>query len=465
MAYDSKWWGMRSGDLVGSNTITQDISDSIKKFFSKKDGKAGDIYLVIMALVAFGFGIAGYTSILSKFMGDLPSAVRIIIDLIPMGVGGYLFYLAFFNKFDSKVYMEASAALCIILMGMSLSSLAAELPSILGGTKFMVYWMFLSIPVIYLATSTVGALIYLGILLTWLGATQIIGVLSNPFMLLNGPEALVGGFFAKTGHAIFAWFFLLLILPHFMRYTDRPSYDTRKMVLGWVGGYLLIQVAMNSFTTFSILALPFLFVCFYMAGKEYYADGKFWWNRPFQTLTILTFVGLTWAMTQEETNGMMLMLSGLMEGSSINGWFAYIINLLVVLGVIAWAVYSVYNDYNSEKKANIMLMAFPAVFTLSLLIAKFAESGTIGAWLFNLYGIALGADYIMKGIKSKDYQILALGIIIALPILYYKIEDLLKEVLAGDNGQVVGGLILCAVSAGLLYIGINFYNSTRTNEE
>jgi membrane-associated HD superfamily phosphohydrolase len=160
-----------------------------------------------------------------------------------------------------------------------------------------------------------------------------------------------------------------------------------------------------------------------------------------------------------------LMLSGLMEGSSINGWFAYIINLLVVLGVIAWAVYSVYNDYNSEKKANIMLMAFPAVFTLSLLIAKFAESGTIGAWLFNLYGIALGADYIMKGIKSKDYQILALGIIIALPILYYKIEDLLKEVLAGDNGQVVGGLILCAVSAGLLYIGINFYNSTRTNEE
>jgi len=465
MAYDSKWWGMRSGDLVGSNTITQDISDSIKKFFSKKDGKAGDIYLVIMALVAFGFGIAGYTMILSKFFGDLPSAVKIIIDLIPMGVGGYLFYLSFFNKFDSKVYMEASAALCIILTGMSLGSLSMELPSILGGTKFMVYWMFLSIPVIYLATSTVGALIYLGILLTWLGATQIIGMLSNPLMLLNGPEALIGGMFAKTGHAIFSWFFLLLILPHFMRYTDRPSYDTRKLVLGWIGGYFLIQVALNSFTTFSMLAAPFLLVCFYMAGKEYYADGKFWWNRPFQTLTILTFVGLTWAMTQEGTHGVMLMLSGLMKGSSINGWFAYIINLLVVLGVIAWAAYSVYNDYKSEKKANIMLVAFPAVFTLSLLIAKFAETGKVGAWLFTLYAIALGADYVMKGIKSKDYQILALGIIIALPVIIYKIMDLLQEVLAGENGQVIGGLIFCAVSAGLLYVGMNFYNSTRANED
>jgi hypothetical protein len=385
MAYDSKWWGMRSGDLVGSNSITQDISDSIKKFFSKKDGKAGDIYLVIMALVAFGFGIAGYSMILSKFMGDLPSAVRIIIDLIPMGVGCYLFYLAFFNKFDSKVYMEASAALCIILMGMTLSTLSMELPSILGGTKFMVYWMFLSIPVIYLATSTVGALIYLGILLSWLGATQIIGMLSNPLMLLSGPEALIGGMFAKTGHAIFAWFFLLLILPHFMRYTDRPSYDTRKLVLGWIGGYLLIQVGMNAFTTFSMLAVPFLLVCFYMAGKEYYADGKFWWNRPFQTITILSFVALTWAMTQEGTQGMMLMLSGLMEGSSVNGWFAYIINLLVVLGVIAWASYSVYNDYKSEKKANIMLMAFPAVFVLALLIAKFGETGVIGEVLLSLY--------------------------------------------------------------------------------
>lgn len=465
MAYDSKWWGMRSGDLVGSNTITQDISDSIKKFFGKKDGKAGDIYLVIMALVAFGFGIMGYSMILSKFFGDLPSAVRMIVDLIPMGVGGYVFYLAFFNKFDSKVYMEASAALCIILIGYSLGALSLELPSILGGTKFMVYWMFLSIPVIYLATSTVGAFIYLGILMTWLGATQVIGMISNPLMLMSGPEALMGGMFAKTGHAIFAWFFVLLILPHFMRYTDRPSYDTRKLALGWLGGYLLIQVGMNSFTTFSVIAGPFLLICFYMAGKEYYADGKFWWNRPFQTLTILVFVGMSWALNFESTHGMMLMASGLMKGSSINGWFAYIINLLIVLGVIAWAVYSVYNDYKSEKKANILLVAFPAVLTLSLLIAKFAETGLVGAWLFSLYTIALGADYAMKGIKSKDYQILALGIIIALPIIIYRIMDVLKEVINGENGQFISGLIFCAISAGLLYVGMNFYNSTRTNED
>lgn len=465
MAYDSKWWGMRSGDLVGSNTITQDISDSIKKFFGKKDGKAGDIYLVIMALVAFGFGIAGYSLILSKFFGDLPSIGKIIVDLIPMGVGCYLFYLAFFNKFDSKVYMEAAAALCIILMGYTLGALSMEIPSILGGTKFMVWWMLLSIPVIYLATSTVGALIYLGILMTWLGATQIIGMMYNPMMLLGGADAILGGMFAKTGHVIFSWFFILLILPHFMRYTDRPSYDTRKLVLGWLGGYLLIMVGMHSFTTFAMLAGPYLLVCFYMAGKEYYADGAFWWNRPFQTLTILTFVGISWSMNTEGGNVVMYMMSGLMKGASINGWFAYIINLFIVLGVMAWAAYSVYNDYKSEKKANILLVAFPAVFTLALLITKFSESGMIGAWLFTLYTIALGADYVMKGIASKNYQILALGIVIALPIIIYRIQELLKDLIMGENGQLISGLILCAISAGLLYIGMNFYKATRTNED
>ena len=70
MAYDSKWWGMRSGDLIGSNTITQDISDSIKKFFGKKDGKAGDIFMVILGLVAMGFMIGGYSLILSKYMPE-----------------------------------------------------------------------------------------------------------------------------------------------------------------------------------------------------------------------------------------------------------------------------------------------------------------------------------------------------------------------------------------------------------
>jgi Sec-independent protein secretion pathway component TatC len=71
----------------------------------------------------------------------------------------------------------------------------------------------------------------------------------------------------------------------------------------------------------------------------------------------------------------------------------------------------------------------------------------------------------MKGIKSKDYQILALGIVIALPIIIYRIMDLLKEIINSENGMLISGLILCAISAGLLYIGMNFYNSTRTNED
>lgn len=464
MAYDSKWWGMRSGDLVGSNTITQEISDSIKKFFSKKDGKAGNIYLIILALVAFGFGISGYTMILTKFMPEA-KVVRIIIDLIPMAVGCYLFYLAFFNKFDSKVYMEAAAALCIILIGYSLTFLSRDL-GFLSGTKFMIWWMLFSIPVIYLATSTVGAIIYLYILLSWLG---IGAMLSNPMMLMRGldPEMLVGMMFAgKTGHAIFGWFFLLLILPHFMRYTDRPSYDTRKLFLSWFGGGLLIQIAISCFTGYGLVAGPFLMVCFYMAGKEYFADGKFWWNRPFQTLTILNFVIMSWLLNSEGAQGAFLMISGLAKGaSSANGWFAFIINAIIVLGVIAWAGYTIYNDYKSDKKANLFLVAFPAVLLLSLIITRLSESGTVGAWLFSLYTIALGANYIMLGMKSKEYQLTALGLIIALPIVIYRIFDLLQEMIMSENGLVISGLIMMMISAGLLYFGMKFYNETNPAEE
>lgn len=464
MAYDSKWWSMRSGDLVGSNTITQEISDSIKGFFSKKDGKAGNIFLILLALVAFGFGISGYSMILAKFMPEAKAA-RIIIDLIPMGVGCYLFYLAFFNKFDSKVYMEAAAALCIILMGYTLSFLSRDL-SFLGGTKFMVWWMIFAIPVIYLATSTVGALIYLYILLTWLGVGAI---LSNPMMLMRGfdPSDMVAMMFmGKTGHAIFGWFFLLLILPHFMRYTDRPSYDTRKLILSWFGGGLLIQIAFSCFTGYGVVAGPFLMVIFYMAGKEYFSDGKFWWNRPFQTLTILNFVIIAWLMNTEGANGMMLMISGLGKGaSSANGWFAFIINAMIVLGVIAWSCYTIYNDYKSDKKANIYLVAFPAVFLISIILTRLGESGAAGAWLFSLYTIALGANYVMLGMNNKEYQLTALGIVIALPIVVYRIFDLLKEMIMSENGMVITGLVMMIIAAGLLFVGMKFYNETNPSEE
>lgn len=467
MAYDSKWWGMRSGDLIGSGTITQEISDSIKRFFGKKDGKAGDIYLVIMALVAFGFGIAGYSLILTKYMPE-SKPVRIILDLIPMGIGCFLFYKAFFSKFDSKVYMESAAGLCIILMGYSLTFLSFDL-SFIGGTKFMIWWMLFSIPVIYLATSTVGAIIYLYILISWLGIGQ---MLANPMALMRGFDADTMAymmFSGKTGHAIFGWFFLLLILPHFMRYTDRPSYDTRKLVLSWFGGGLLIQAAISCFTGYGIIAGPFLMVIFYLAGKEYFADGKFWWNRPFQTLTILHFIFIAWALNSEMVQSMFLGLSGLGKGAvSINGWFAFIINIIVVLGVIAWSAYTIYNDYKGEKKGNIMLMAFPGVLVLCLLIDKASESSgsfAASAWIMSLYTLALGADYIMKGMKGKEYQLVALGIVIALPILIYRIIDTLKEALNAENWQIIIGLILLSVCAGLLSVGMNFYNSTRPNEE
>lgn len=473
MAYDSKWWSMRSGDLIGSNTITQDISDAILKFFGKKDGKAGDIFMVILGMVALGFLIGGYTLIMTKYMPE-SKGVRIIMNILPMAVGFYLFYRAFFNKFDSKVYMEVAASLCIFLTGYSLSFLSMDL-GFLGGTKFMVYWMLFSIPVIYLATSTVGAYMYLLILFIWLGGAAIFGALEammNPMRMVMGgsnPMEMFAGMSFHPGENIFGWFFILLILPHFMRYTDRPSFDTRKLFLGWVGGCILMHCAMNSFTSYGAIAGPFLMICFYMAGKEYFADGKFWWNRPFQTLTVLAVVLGSWSMNVPQSHGGFLYSSGLAEGTTIsNNWFTFIINLAVVLGVIAWACYSVYNDYKGEKKANLLLVAYPAVLVLVLLIDKSSESSgdfKAGAWLFSLYTLALGADYIMKGLKSKEYQLAALGTVIALPILIYRILDVLKDAFTAENWQMLGGLIAFAIGGLLLFIGTTLYASTHKTEE
>jgi len=259
-----------------------------------------------------------------------------------------------------------------------------------------------------------------------------------------------------------------LILPHFMRYTDRPSYDTRKLFLGWAGGILLIYTAMNCFTGYGIIAMPFLMIAFYMAGKEYYADGKFWWNRPFQTLTIIWFVHMSWSMSGELGNAVVLAMSGIAEGAkSPNGWIAYIFNAIIVLGVIAWGAYTAYNDYKGEKKGNILLLAFPVVFVLVLLIdrATASDGFKAGAWIFSLYTIALGADYLMKGLKDKNYQLVALGIVIGLPILIDKIREILEKALQSENGMIVDGLLKLAVAGGLLYVGMMVYNATRPKEE
>lgn len=465
MAFESKWWNMRSGELVNSSTVSRESSDSVSKFFSRRDWKSREIYLAIVCFVATGFGIAGIVSLMLKHWMEMSQGVRLVIAVLPMIAGYFVFYRTFNNRSDSKFLMEAACVFCMSMIGFSLLLMTDYFPS-LREPKMIVFWMFLSLPVIYMSGSSFGAIFYLILVYTWLAIKTPAVMAALAFYFDGDFRALLNpDIFSKADGAVWGWFFILLILPHFFDHFDRPSFNTRKMVLGFVGTYLVMYAAQAMFIDHSLFGMLFLMVCIYMLGKDYCADGAFWWNRPMQTLVVLSTVSIALLCTVKETSYGLLMLQGYGENAfeTTNGWMSKIVNYLVLLGLAAGAVVSVLNDMKGDKKANIYIVMFPLVMLVGLILTKLMESevSSLPSWLFTIYTVMMGVDYLKKGMDNKNYGATALGVVILLIIANLKFYTHLTDMADSPEGMLtITGLFNICIALALVYFSLQFYKKT-----
>ena len=205
-----------------------------------------------------------------------------------------------------------------------------------------------------------------------------------------------------------------------------------------------------------------------MLGKEYSSDGAFWWNRPMQTLVILSTVSIALLCTVKEASYGLLLIQGYGENSMFetsNGWFSIIVNYLVLIGLAAGATVSVLNDMKGDKKANLYIVAFPVVMLVGLILTKLMESemSSIPSWFFTIYAVLLGYDYLNKGLQNKNYGATALGIIILLIIINLKFYTYLGDMTDTEDGALtLIGLFNLAIAGALLYFSLHF--SKKTSE-
>lgn len=462
MAYESKWWNMRSGELVNSGTISRESSDSVFSFFSRRDWKSREIFLSLLAMFATSLAITGLVIMLGENWMKWGGGVRVALGILPMIAGYGIFYYAFNNRSDSKFLMEAACIFCMQMVGFSLLLLATHFET-LAEPKLLIIWMLMSLPVIYMSGSSFGAIQYLALVYSWL-YTKTTSSMVLFFMMMRGDySGLLTGTGVSADAGVWGWLLILLILPHFFDHFDRPSFNTRKTVLGYYGVYYVVVCSTMMFVGHSFLGMAFLMVCIYMLGKDYSSDGAFWWNRPLQTLVILAFVIISFVLSFKESHGDLLRWQGYNENaiSSSAGWFAWVINYIVLFGLAAGAVVSVLNDMKGDRKANLYIVAFPLIAILAIILDKLTESDNdfkIGAMLFTVYVLLMGLDYMMKGMKTKNYVSVAIGLVILLIMINLKFFYHLRDIV--DDAELIDkvvGLFLIMQAGAITWLSLAFY--------
>lgn len=420
------------------------------------------IYCAVLASICIS---AGVVSLLAHNWDDFPKGVRMVLSFVPIAAGLAVFYKAFFHHHHSKVWMESAATFLVLMIGSSIA-LITQIYHIGSFTQFLLVWMLLALPVLYLANASSVAIIYLAGITFWL-------MLQSPY---------ISGFWFSRHRRVHSieimgyWLLILAVVPHFIKFYRSGIPTLRTQILGWFSIVIVLWGANLGFVLHHTVGYSFAIAAAYVSGKLLFPNGAFFWNRPFQTVALIAMSVLVLFLSNNYylhysllANNYVAEYSGAFDRS--NDQLVMTLSYILLFLFAGFIVYFFIRDQAGEKKLNPFLVFLP-FFVISGLLLAYSQraqhtDGFFTAWRhqytlaklwFNLYILAFCGWYLYKGIKMQINGIVAYALFFFSFMLTVRFFD-------SHLDFYLKGLIYIAIGAALLLFNKYYTSRTLGDEE
>jgi uncharacterized membrane protein len=202
-----RWLRGQLPELVSSGAITSDNAQAIGRYYDLSEAKSSFGFVLLASAGAALIG-AGIILLVAHNWDDLSRATRTMIAFLPLVIAQGLAGFALMKRNESQPWREGVAIFDVAAVGTAIS-LISQTYQIQGTfANFMMVWLLLSIPIVYLFRTTLGAIAYIIGTVVWLSA--------ETSWLVKRPEEL------------WFWVLLLLVVPHYVMTfrQDRASRTT-----------------------------------------------------------------------------------------------------------------------------------------------------------------------------------------------------------------------------------------------
>ena len=182
-------------DLVKAEVITEETAEKIKSHYSTLPSQSSNRLFIVFGILGALLVSMGIVLIIAHNWDLLPKAIKLAIGLLPLLLGqltaGYLIV----KKSESKAWLEGTATFLFIAVAISIS-IVSQVYNIEGNFgRFLLVWMGLSLPIIYVLRSSMASLLFISGI-TWYACE-------------------VSYFNYPHGHAWWYWLMFTLILPFY----------------------------------------------------------------------------------------------------------------------------------------------------------------------------------------------------------------------------------------------------------
>lgn len=258
-------------ELLKAGIISPETAERMQQFYRNKSGQAHNrLFIVFGILGAILVGL-GIILIIAHNWDQFSRSVKTMFSFLPLIVGQLFCLYTILKKNDSTTWRESASVFLFFAVGASIS-LISQVYNIPGDiSSFLLTWMLLCLPLVYIMRSSVTSLLYIAGITYWAAST---GYWSFP-----------------SSETYFYWLLLMAIFPHYYFLSNRQPQSNFIFFHHWFIA-LSITFVLGTISRgqeeWMYLAYISLFGLFYLMGRSNFFESN---RRPINAYIVIGSAG------------------------------------------------------------------------------------------------------------------------------------------------------------------------------
>lgn len=409
-----RWLLSELATLVAQGILSADTAERLRQHYRCGETGRSSALVAFSILGALLVG-AGIITLLAYNWTGLSRAVRTVISFTPLLAGQIAALWVIRNDKASTSSREGAGTFLMLAVGACVALISQTYHMSGDFETFMLTWMLLSLPIVYLLRASLPAILYLAGIVGW-SAGQ-----------MHDPDS----------SRLWIWALVALAIPHIAAVVHNDRYGQRASLLLWacvvtmgVSIWITVKPACGG-STMGLVGASY-FSILYLAGSLWFADGPALLQRPFYSVGTAGTVVLSFSLTIHELWRHM-------------GWegFGHFLSAGLFAAVLALLGLCIFRRLFSR----LYFGALPVLMLLGMWVTGESRRAWMMTGLFNLYVFALGLTGLIIGVRERRIGKINGGMLILAVLIVARFFDI-------NIGFVAKGVVFIALGVALLVANI-----------
>ena len=402
-------------DLIEAGIIDEDIATKILAFQAKKTIDAPNRLGIVLSVLGATLVGLGIMLIVAHNWDNFSRLSKTILAFIPMIIGQIACGYTLYREKDNRAWREGSATFLFFTVGACIG-MVSQIYNLEGElSSFLLTWMLLVLPLIYVMKSSIISLLYLGGI-TWYATSS--GYANNyePYLY---------------------WGLLVLGIPHYYGlYQNNPKSNAFNYHSWAIALSVLITLGLwaNNATVLMWVAYVSLLALYFLIGCQPFFRNRRSRNNPYLLIGLIGTIGLFLVFTffgyWEEVVAERMDWNGLLLHQEF--WVSLLLS--TSSGYLLWKLHPM-EHFDKISPIPFGFLLFLIVFIIGY------NYPIIGMVLSNLFVLSIGAFYIYRGNQLNRLGLLNLGMLTLAALIICRFFDL-------DLSFVTRGILFVLVGIG-----------------